>query len=74
MKSQLISDLIVSTDSDEIADIARTYGAKVPFIRPDHLAGDKVLSVDSLHHAVLETEKFIVKNMTMSLSYLVYHL
>ena len=40
MKSQLISDLIVSTDSDEIADVARSYGAKVPFIRPDHLAGD----------------------------------
>lgn len=61
MKSQLISDLIVSTDSDEIADVARTYGAKVPFIRPDHLAGDKVLSVDSLHHAVLETEKIYSK-------------
>ena len=56
-KSKLISELVVSTDAEDIADVAKAYGAKVPFMRPDHLAGDKVLSVDSLHHAVLETEK-----------------
>ena len=52
-KSNLISDLVVSTDSQEIAEVAERFGAKVPFLRPEHLAGDKVLSVDSLHHAVL---------------------
>lgn len=35
-----ISRVIVSTDSDEIADVARQYGAEVPFIRPAELARD----------------------------------
>ena len=56
-KSGLVTDLVVSTDSEEIADVARDYGALVPFMRPKELAGDKVFSVDSLRHAVLETEK-----------------
>jgi CMP-N-acetylneuraminic acid synthetase len=36
-----ISRVIVSTDSDEIADISRKYGADVPFIRPSELATDE---------------------------------
>ena len=32
--------VIVSTDSDEIAELARQYGAEVPFMRPAELAGD----------------------------------
>jgi CMP-N-acetylneuraminic acid synthetase len=35
-----IERVIVSTDSKEIADIAREYGAEVPFIRPEALARD----------------------------------
>jgi CMP-N-acetylneuraminic acid synthetase len=35
-----ISRVIVSTDSEEIAAVARHYGAEVPFIRPAHLARD----------------------------------
>ena len=35
-----ISNIIVSTDSIEIAKIAQKYGAKTPFIRPDYLAQD----------------------------------
>ena len=56
-RSQLITDIVVSTDSDDIANIAVKYGASVPFMRPQNLAGDKVLSVDSLLHAAVETEK-----------------
>lgn len=36
-----IERVIVSTDSVEIADIARTYGADVPFMRPDELSSDE---------------------------------
>ena len=32
--------IIVSTDDEEIADIAQSYGAEVPFIRPKELATD----------------------------------
>ncbi len=35
-----IGRVIVSTDCEEIADVARQYGAEVPFIRPKHLAED----------------------------------
>ena len=39
-KVERISRVIVSTDSDEIAEVAKEYGAEVPFIRPTELAQD----------------------------------
>jgi len=44
-QSGVFSAVIVSTDSERYADIARYYGAEVPFLRPPELAGD--LSPDS---------------------------
>jgi len=38
--SGLFQRVIVSTDSEDIADIARRYGAEVPFLRPAEMAGD----------------------------------
>ena len=43
--------LIVSTDDVEIADVARQYGAEVPFMRPDYLASDTASSMDVVNHA-----------------------
>jgi len=40
VQSGIFSDVIVSTDSEHYADIARHYGADVPFLRPHQLAGD----------------------------------
>jgi len=40
VQSGIFSDVIVSTDSEHYADIARHYGASVPFLRPPQLAGD----------------------------------
>ena len=40
LQSEVFSDVIVSTDSEQYADIARYYGAEVPFLRPADLAGD----------------------------------
>lgn len=40
VQSGIFSDVIVSTDSEHYADIARHYGADVPFLRPQQLAGD----------------------------------
>jgi len=40
IKSALFDQVIVSTDDDEIAEIAKNYGAEVPFIRPKKLADD----------------------------------
>ncbi len=61
LKSKYIDEIVVTTDSEEIADVSRKYGALTPFLRPAKLAGDTVLSVDSLHHAVVESEKFFNK-------------
>jgi|CXWL01.1.fsa_nt_gi phosphoglycerate dehydrogenase-like enzyme/CMP-N-acetylneuraminic acid synthetase len=55
--SKYVDELVVTTDSEEIAEASRAYGASVPFMRPAELAGDTVVSVDSLHHAALESEK-----------------
>lgn len=52
-----LTDIIVSTDDLEIADIAKKYGAKVPFIRPTHLATDEVKHVPVIQHAVDNFEK-----------------
>lgn len=49
---QLISKVIVSTDSQEIADVAVQYGAEVPFFRPDDISGDKAKSVEFIQHAL----------------------
>ncbi len=47
-----ISRTIVSTDSAEIADIAKKYGAEVPFLRPAILAGDRSPDIDFILHAI----------------------
>jgi N-acylneuraminate cytidylyltransferase/CMP-N,N'-diacetyllegionaminic acid synthase len=47
LNSKYISKVYVSTDSEEIAEIAIKYGAKVPFLRPIHLATDEALAVDT---------------------------
>ena len=46
------SDVIVSTDGPEIADISREYGAKVPWLRPADLSNDSASSVDVCLHAI----------------------
>lgn len=40
LESALFDKVIVSTDDEEIAQVARTYGAHVPFLRPSELADD----------------------------------
>ena len=57
-KSSLISEIIVSTDSKEFANIANEYGARTPFLRPLSLSGDDVQDFPVIEHAVnfLENE------------------
>lgn len=49
--------IIVSTDSEKIAQIARKYGAEVPFIRPARLSADKTAKLLSIRHALLKCEE-----------------
>jgi len=50
--SGLFSRIIVSTDSTEIASVARSYGAQAPFTRPAGLADDFTPTADVILHAL----------------------
>lgn len=52
LSSTLLDKLIISTDSREIANIAKQYGAEVPFIRPKELAKDDTPSIEVVKHAL----------------------
>ena len=52
LQCSLVNRVIVTTDSQEIADVARTYGADVPFLRPVEIAGDYSRDVEFHHHAL----------------------
>ena len=52
LKSDLIDRTIVTTDSGEIAEISKKYGADVPFLRPPELALDESSSYDAIFHAL----------------------
>lgn len=52
LQSIYINRVIVSTDSEEYAQIAREYGAEVPFIRPAEYATDTALDYDVFYHAL----------------------
>ena len=52
IESGLFDRVIVSTDSDEIAEIARSEGAEVPFLRPAELSDDFTPTIPVIKHAV----------------------
>lgn len=61
LSSNEIERVIVSTDSEEIAKIAKSYGAEVPFLRPHELSGDTSPALDYVSHAfrkMEETDKY----------------
>jgi CMP-N,N'-diacetyllegionaminic acid synthase len=50
--SEVFTDIIVSTDSEEYAAIARYYGAEVPFLRPVDIAGDQSPDIEWVDHTL----------------------
>jgi N-acylneuraminate cytidylyltransferase len=52
LTAKLVDRVIVSTDDEEIAEIARREGADVPFLRPASLAGDSTLDLPVFQHAL----------------------
>lgn len=51
-KSDLIDRVVVSTDDPDIANVARSYGADVPFVRPSHLAADDTPDWPVFYHCL----------------------
>jgi len=54
-KSGCFDKIIVSTDDEEIAALARTLGAEVPFMRPKELSDDHTATIPVIAHAIRET-------------------
>ncbi len=52
LQANNIQRVLVTTDDVEIAEVARQYGAEVPFLRPAALAGDYSLDIDYHRHAL----------------------
>lgn|GEM_PF-30978 len=57
LRAKTLSRVIVSSDDEEILQIARKYGAETPFIRPKRLATDDALAIDVMVHAIKECER-----------------
>jgi len=55
--SRRLKEYLVSTDSEEYAEIAESAGGPVPFIRPSELATDDAASIDVVTHAVKQYER-----------------
>jgi len=57
LQSKIFKAVIVSTDSDHYADIARHYGADVPFLRLTEIAGDTSPDIEWVAHTLSQLRK-----------------
>lgn len=68
-QSRYINRIIVSTDSEEYAGIAREYGAETPFLRPAEYALDTSLDIEVFEHALhfLKKEENYIPDIVVQL-------
>lgn len=66
-KSKLITHLIVSTEDEKIIEVAKKYGAEVPFVRPKELAEDNTPHLPVMQHAI----KFMEEKLGIVFDYIV---
>ena len=52
LQSNLVTRTVVSTDDEEIAQVAKSWGAEVPFLRPSELAEDNTLDYPVIRHCL----------------------
>ena len=52
IESKCFDRIIVSTDDSEIAEVAKTYGAETPFVRPPELSNDHAGTIPVIAHAI----------------------
>ncbi len=51
-QSQYLDDCVLSTDDVEIAEVAKKFGCRVPFMRPSELATDQAKTIPVVQHAL----------------------
>ena len=61
LKSKIFDKVIVSTDNDKIANIAKIYGGEILFKRPKELSGDYSNTQEVIVHAINWIEQNIAK-------------
>jgi CMP-N,N'-diacetyllegionaminic acid synthase len=61
LESNLFDHVVVSTDSDQIADVAKQYGAEVFFKRDEVLSSDIAGKLDVIKDAFLKSEEYFTK-------------
>jgi len=52
LKSKYLDEVMVTTDYQKIADVAKEFGASTPFLRPNDLASDTATSFEAIEHAI----------------------
>lgn len=52
LRSRYLDEILVTTDDPQIADVARSCGAAVPFLRPDELSTDVATTFAAVQHAL----------------------
>ena len=52
LSSQSLDRIVVSTEDRRVAEVARTFGVEVPFMRPIELAQDNSPSIDAIFHTI----------------------
>jgi len=57
LQSQCFDRVIVSTDDEEIAEVAQAFGAEIPFLRSAELANDHTATLPVIKHALQWFEK-----------------
>jgi CMP-N,N'-diacetyllegionaminic acid synthase len=65
--SKYLDEVMVTTDSEEIANVARQYAASVPFLRPTELASDTATSIAVVDHVI----DFYFKQQNRSFDYVI---
>lgn len=56
-ESKMLTDIILSTNDKRIADVGRSLGVNVPFLRPEEYATSTAKSIDVVKHAIGEMER-----------------
>lgn len=56
-ESKMLTDIILSTNDKRIADVGRSLGMNVPFLRPEEYATSTAKSIDVVKHAIGEMER-----------------
>ena len=73
IKSKCFEKIIVSTDDEEIANLVKSHGVDVPFVRPKELSDDYTETIPELHMQLNNIQKFINLQLTFA-AFMLLHL